>query len=178
MKRLGLLAAGAYVGTILAANWAVNRFGIVPVGFGLLAPAGVWFVGLAFTLRDAVQETLGRYGVLLAIAVGAVVSALVSPRLAVASAVAFLVSELADFAVYTPLRRRGWLRAVAASNVVGLVADSVLFLWLAFGSLEFLAGQVVGKATMTVLAVALLLPWRRHREVLARNASDRLARPC
>jgi hypothetical protein len=55
-----------------------------------------------------------------------------------------------------PLRRRGWLRAVAASNAAGLAVDSALFLWLAFGSLDFLAGQVLGKAWMTALAVALL----------------------
>lgn len=47
---------------------------------------------------------------------GAGLSALTAPALAVASAVAFLVAERADFAVYTPLRRRGWARAVAASN--------------------------------------------------------------
>jgi hypothetical protein len=51
---------------------------------------------------------------------------------------------------------------VALSNTVGLVVDSALFLALAFGSLEFLAGQVVGKLWMTVLAVALLWAVRRR----------------
>ena len=49
-----------FAGTVVAANWAVNRYGIVPVGFGLMAPAGVYFAGLAFGLRDAVHETGGR----------------------------------------------------------------------------------------------------------------------
>lgn len=162
MRRIGIALALAYVGTVVAANWAVNRYGLVPVGFGLVAPAGVYFVGLAFTLRDVTQETLGRLAIVVCILVGAALSAFVSGRLAFASGVAFLVSELADFAVYTPLRRRGWLRAVAASNVVGLVLDSVLFLWLAFGSLAFLNGQIVGKAWMTAAAVLLLIPWRRR----------------
>ena len=48
---------------------------------------------------------------------------------------AFLVSELADLAVYEPIRKRGWLPAVVASNIVGICVDSALFLWLAFGSL-------------------------------------------
>ena len=30
-----------YVATIFAADWAIAAFGIVPVGFGLMAPAGV-----------------------------------------------------------------------------------------------------------------------------------------
>ena len=38
---------------------------------------------------------------------------------------AFLLSELADFAVYTPLQRKGLVIAVLASSLVGLIADSV-----------------------------------------------------
>ena len=48
-----------YIATIFAANWAIATFGVVPVGFGLMAPAGVYFAGLAFTLRDLTQERLG-----------------------------------------------------------------------------------------------------------------------
>lgn len=156
----GTLALIAYALTIFAANWAITYFGLVPVGFGLMAPAGVYFAGLAFTLRDAVQETLGRRWTLAAILIGSALSALLSGPLALASGAAFLFSELLDFAVYTPLRRRSWLAAVAASNIVGLLADSAIFLWLAFGSLDFLAGQIVGKLWVTALAVVLIALYR------------------
>lgn len=159
---LRLALAAAYLGTIVAANWTITRFGAVPVGLGLLAPAGVYFAGLAFTLRDLLHEAAGTVWVVLAIAAGAALSFVVaSPALALASAAAFGLSELADLLVYTPLRHRRWMLAVAASNVVGLVVDSVLFLTLAFGSLAFLPGQVVGKAWMTLLAVVLLVAGRR-----------------
>lgn len=151
-----------YIATIFGANWAIATFGLVPVGFGLMAPAGVYFVGAAFTLRDLAQERVGKRGILAAVVVGAALSAFVSPQFALASGAAFLLSELADFAVYTPLRRRNWIGAVAASNAVGLVIDSALFLWLAFGSLAFLAGQIVGKAEMTVLAIVVLWMWRKR----------------
>jgi queuosine precursor transporter len=152
-----------YIATILAANWALTAFGLVPVGFGLLAPAGVYLAGLAFTFRDLTQEQLGRGWTFGAIVVGAALSALLSPQLALASGTAFLVSETADLLVYTPLRRRHFLGAVALSNTVGLVLDSVLFLALAFGSLAFLPGQVVGKAWSTLVAVAFLWLARRDR---------------
>jgi len=152
----------AYIATVVLANVAVLRWGLVPVGFGLVAPAGVYFAGLAFTLRDLTQDALGRKWVLAAILIGAGLSALFSPALALASAIAFLVSELLDFAVYTPLREKRWLTAVTASNVVGAVADSAIFLWLAFGSLAFLPGQVWGKLLMTALAVAVLALYRSH----------------
>jgi len=162
-----LLLATAYLGTIVAANWAISRYGAVPVWPGLLALAGVYFAGLAFTLRDLLHEAAGRPAVLAAIVAGAGLSfAVAGPHLAVASAAAFGLSELADLTVYEPLHRRRWLLAVAASNVVGLVVDSLLFLWLAFGSLTFLPGQIVGKTWMTVLAVVLLAAgraWRRRQ---------------
>lgn len=160
-RTLGIIAVIGYIVTIVAANVAITVFGLVPVGLGLMAPAGVYFAGLAFTLRDGVQETLGRRWTVAAILVGAAISSAMSPQLAIASGLAFLLSEAADFAVYTPLRKRSWLAAVVASNTVGLLIDSALFLWLAFGSLDFLAGQVVGKLWMTALAVALILIWRR-----------------
>ena len=152
-----------YVGTVLLANWLLHTIGIVPI-LGLAIPAGTFAAGLAFTMRDLTQETLGRWATVVGVLVGATLSAAVSTQLAVASGVAFLISELADFAVYTPLRARGFLPAVVASNTVGLVADSVLFLLLAFGSLEFLAGQLVGKAVMTALAVAALGLMRSRME--------------
>jgi uncharacterized PurR-regulated membrane protein YhhQ (DUF165 family) len=154
-----------YVSVIAAANWAIQRFGIVPIGFGLLAPAGVFFAGLAFSLRDWLQETGGRRWVLGAILAGAGLSAWLSgPQLAAASGLAFLLSELADFAVYTPLRRRGWLAAVIASNAVGVVVDSALFLTLAGFGLGLLPGQIIAKLYMTGVAVALVWAWRRSRD--------------
>lgn len=164
MKRIGIVAAVLFVLTVYAANLAVSHWGIVPVGFGLFAPAAVFFVGLAFTLRDVVHRSLGRWAVIGAVIVGALLSYLIEANanlggavsVATASAIAFLVSETSDLTVYEPLRERGWLPAVVASNVVGLFVDSLLFLYLAFGSLTFLWGQVVGKAWMTALAVVLI----------------------
>ncbi|GEO12614.1 hypothetical protein MAE02_03100 [Microvirga aerophila] len=114
-------------------------------------------VGLALVLRDLVQRRLGKVWTLGAVLVGAVLSALLAPpALVVASGLAFLISELADFAVYTPLQRRGLVLAVAASSAIGLVVDSVLFLWLAFGDLSFLVGQVLGKSWMVLLALPVI----------------------
>lgn len=160
-----------YVGTIFAANWAVHHYGPVPVGFGLMAPAGVFFAGLAFTLRDLTQDALGRRVVVVAILIGAACSFAISGSLAFASGVAFLVSEGLDFAIYTPLRDRGrWLLGIGLSNTVGLVVDSLLFLWLAFHSLEFFWGQVVGKLWVTAATLVILWPLRRRPAATRRRA--------
>lgn len=156
MRRLGIVAAVLFVATVFAANWAVETFGIVSVGFGLMAPAGVYFAGLAFVFRDVVQHELGRHVAAGAILAGAGLSAIVSPTLALASSIAFLVSEFVDMAVFTSLERRGLLRSAAVSNVAGAFVDSVVFLSIAFGSLAFLWGQVVGKLWMTAAAIPVL----------------------
>lgn len=168
-KRRGLIVGSVafvlFIAVVWGANWLVQEYGPVSVGFGLEAPAGVYLAGLAFTLRDVLHRCLGRAAVFPAIVIGAIVSLEVGAggtapgghvTIAVAGAAAFLVSEVADLFVYEPVRRRGWFPAVLLSNAVGIVVDSALFLWLAFGSLQFLAGQIVGKAWMTALAVALL----------------------
>jgi hypothetical protein len=176
-KAVGYACLGAYISTVLLANYFVSHVGtqdfpggphLVPVGFGLAGPSGVLWVGLALVLRDAVQSTLGRRWVIGAILVGAALSYAVAPTLALASALAFLASEALDFAAYTPLREQGRLvLAVVVSNVVGALVDTFLFLWVAFGSINFWQGQVLGKLWMTVPAVVFLLvsdlPHRAHR---------------
>jgi uncharacterized PurR-regulated membrane protein YhhQ (DUF165 family) len=158
---------------IPAANWLIGNAGtvcvpngpcLIPVAPGLMAPSGVLMIGLALVLRDLVQRRLGLRFAFAAIVAGTALSALVAPpALVVASAVAFLISETADLAVYTPLQKRGLVAAVIASSLVGLVVDSIVFLWLAFGSLDYLAGQLIGKAWM-VLAALPFVHWLRRRD--------------
>ena len=163
----------AFILTIPAANWMIGNVGtvcpenspcLIPVGFDVMAPSGVIMVGLALVLRDLVQRRLGKLWALGAIVVGALLSALIAPQaLVLASGAAFLVSELADFAVYTPLQKKRLVLAVFMSGVVGLVVDSILFLQLAFGSLDFLSGQIIGKTWMIVLALPIIW-WIRQRD--------------
>ena len=128
-------------------------------------------IGLALVLRDLVQRRLGARWAIGAILAGAALSAaLAPPALVVASSVAFLLSELVDFAVYTPLQRRRLVLAVVASGLVGLVIDSVLFLQLAFGNLDFLPGQILGKAWVVLLSIPIiwwLRTWDQRRGVNA-----------
>jgi len=157
---------------IPAANWLIGNAGtfcvpngpcLIPVAPGVMAPSGVLMIGLALVLRDLVQRRLGVNWALGAIFAGAALSAfLAPPALVLASTVAFLLSELIDLGIYTPLQKRGLVLAVAASSAVGLVIDSVIFLWLAFGSLDYLSGQVLGKAWMVLLALPVVALLRRR----------------
>lgn len=182
--RIGYPALLLFLLTVPFANWLIGHVGtvcvpngpcLVPVAPGLMAPSGVLAVGLALVLRDVVQRCLGAAWGVGAIVAGVGLSlAIAPPALVLASGAAFLLSELADFAVYTPMQRRGLIVAVVASATAGLVVDSIVFLTLAFGSLEFLAGQIVGKAW----AVLLTLPFiRLLRTWVPDAASQNGARP-
>ena len=154
----------AFLATIPLANWMIGNVGtvchdgvcLIPVWTGILAPSGVLVIGLALVLRDIVHKQLGVKYALGAIVVGAVLSGLIAPAIALASGVAFLLSELADMVVYAPLREDHKVQAVLWSGIVGAIVDSALFLWLAFGSLQFIEGQIIGKIWMSVMAAAIL----------------------
>lgn len=166
---IGYLALAAYAATIPAANWMIGNVGqcipngpcLIPVGFSLMAPSGVLMIGAALVLRDAVHRLLGWRWAVGAIAIGALLSFQFSPpALVLASVAAFVLSELVDLAVYAPLQRKRLVLAVLLSGLAGAAVDSAVFLWLAFGSLDFIAGQVVGKLWMTALAAAALAALR------------------
>lgn len=178
----GILASLILLGGLLAANWVTTDYGFIPVGFGLMATAGTFFAGLTLAMRDLVQDTLGRIYVVGLILIGTVISfAIAAPAIAIASAAAFLISEMLDFAIYTPLRAKAkvgdkrWAVAVLASNTVGAVVDTVVFLGIAFGMasiLPALPGQLVGKTYATIgylILGAMLGVLLRH---LARKRAD------
>ena len=164
-RRAGYFALAVYGLSIVLANWMIRNVGTVvlpggthllPVGFGLMAPSGVYAVGLILVARDFSQQSFGRLWSLAIIVPGIALVALLDLRLALASGVAFGLSELFDFAVYTPLQNRGFGRAVLASGCVGAVVDSVVFLSLAGIPLSLAPGQVLGKVEMVLIAAFII----------------------
>ena len=171
MRAIGIASFIGFLACVPLANWMIGHVGtvcvpngpcLIPVAPGLMAPSGVLMVGFALVLRDLVQRSFGTMAGLVAVLIGTAASSFVAPtELVIASGVAFLLSELTDFAVYTPLQRRGLVLAVVASSGVGLVVDSFVFLSLAFHNLDFIAGQIVGKAWAVAISIPLVRMVRR-----------------
>lgn len=162
----------AFLLTIPAANWMIGNVGqcgpegpcLLPVWLGVMAPSGVVIIGAALVLRDAIHSVLGWRWALGLVVAGAALSATFAPGpLVVASGLAFLLSELADLTVYAPLRRRNLYAAVAASSFVGAVVDSGVFLWVAFGSLAYIEGQVIGKMWAVLAAFGFIYAQKKAR---------------
>ncbi|MDA8373183.1 MAG: VUT family protein [Actinomycetota bacterium] len=178
LRKVRIAAAvsfATYVAVIVGANWMIGHVGtpipgahVLPVGFGLQAPSGVYLAALAFVARDMLQRVGGAKAGVAAILVGAGISAFVaSAHLAFASGATFLLSETCDFLIYTPLQKRNFPLAVLASGVVGDVVDSTVFLTLAGIPLALaLPGQLLGKLWVMLLG-GLLAAWMRRYPLFA-----------
>ena len=159
-KRLvGAISLLGFLGTIPFANWWLTENGMwnAPV-LGPL-PSALWVVAISFVLRDIAQITLGKTFAWIAILIGTVLSwFLASPTLAVASGVAFLISESTDAAIFTPLANRGrFLLGVTISGYIAGFIDSAVFLKIAFGS--FSGWWQLGIAKAAVVCVASVFAW-------------------
>ncbi len=122
---------------------------------------GPWFspinafllIGLDLTLRDVLHDRISRWQMLAVVLVGGMITFGLNPaasKIAIASAIAFTASAMADWLVYEALRNKRWLVRSNGSNVAGALVDSLLFPTIAFGgflphivALQFVA-KVVG----------------------------------
>jgi len=169
-----LLLASAYVAIVVLANWLASRF-TVSVGFGRIAPAGVFCIGGVLVLRDWLQQLRGLLWTmplvytagLLSWGIGELAGWTSLEQIAVASLVAFTVSETVEAVVFTPVRKRSLTLGVALSATVGNALDSFIFLALAFGSQAFFVGQFIGKSEMIAAGTLLTLV---RRQVLPASA--------
>ena len=118
-----------YVLLIIAVNYAFTVVPLVKLPDGTLWPPVALLVGFVFVARDFAQREVG-HKVLLAMLVGVAISYFVAdPSVAVASAAAFLVGELVDWAVYT-YTKRPLSQRILLSSLLGAPVDSVIFLGL------------------------------------------------
>lgn len=118
----------SYILSAVAVNALFLLVPPISIGGVMIAP-GSFVVGATFILRDYAQRDLGHY-VLLATVLATMITATMSPGLALASGTAFLLSELLDWAVFSRLPG-SFSRRVFWSSVVGAPVDSIVFMTMA-----------------------------------------------
>jgi uncharacterized PurR-regulated membrane protein YhhQ (DUF165 family) len=86
---------------------------------------------------------------------------LASPRIALASGTAFLVSQLMDVAIFDRLRGARWWQAPLISSTLGSLVDTVLFFALAFQGTDvpWVTLAIGDYGVKVAIAVVLLAPW-------------------
>jgi uncharacterized PurR-regulated membrane protein YhhQ (DUF165 family) len=173
--RVFSLLAAAFVGLVLLANWLAAAYVVQVPLTPYDAPAGVFCIGGVLVLRDWMQQLAGLVRTMPLVYASGLLSWLVGDRagwtslekVAIASVVAFTVSETVEALVFTPIRNRSLTLGVALSATVGNAVDSWIFLTLAFSSTAFFWGQFWGKNEAIAAGVALTLARRRLAPVVA-----------
>jgi uncharacterized PurR-regulated membrane protein YhhQ (DUF165 family) len=87
---------------------------------------------------------------------------LASPRIALASGTAFLISQLMDVAVFNRMRGGRWWRAPLFSSVLGSLVDTALFFALAFYAtgVPWVTLATGDYAVKVAIALLMLGPYR------------------
>lgn len=152
------LAMAAVVG---ASNWLVQY----PINPWLTY--GAFSYPVAYLVTDVCNRCFGarraREVAFVGFAVGLALSLALAPaRIALASAGAFIVSQLLDVAVFNRLRRASWWKAPLWGSVAASVVDTAVFFSVAFageshGWVALAAGDLGVKLLMALL---LLAPYR------------------
>lgn len=116
-----------YIALIVGVNYAFAVTPLVQLPNGDLWPPASLIVGFVFVVRDFAQRRVGHH-ILWAMLAGCVVSwYMATPQLAVASAVAFAVGELGDWALFT-FTRKPFSQRILISSLLGAPLDSLVFL--------------------------------------------------
>jgi queuosine precursor transporter len=149
-----------YMSLIVGVNYAFTVTPLIPLPNGeMWAPLSL-IVGFIFVVRDYAQRRVGHH-VLWAMLAGCVASwYMASPQLAMASAAAFAVGELGDWAVYT-FTRRPFSQRILISSLIAAPLDSIIFL----GMIGLATPWSVITMSLSKLAGSLLVFWLvRRRE--------------
>jgi queuosine precursor transporter len=186
--RLAVLT-GLYVAVVCSAQIGAQKIVDVP-WTDLSAPGGTFLIGVALALIELAHHTAptrreGWRNAQVMVACGFAASAILAGWIAIVDALspadatfgaladtwrivagslaAFAVSETIDNAIGTAMRGRFHDAArVLVTNGVSAPLDSIVFLLVAFGSLDFIEGQIVVKLSATILlGLPLVLALRR-----------------
>lgn len=139
----------AYVAFIPLTNFLFSYIGVLPIpGTDFVWHPLAILVGFWLVLRDLAHRELGDRWIFAPVIIGMALSySTSSARIATASAIAFLVSECIDYAVFRwsgkPLAKR-----ILLSSAASVPVDSILFSGIAFGL------AAINPVTFSVMLVA------------------------
>ncbi len=130
-----LVSVGVYIASIVMVNWLfapaqlVQGVTLWSTPFGDLYLANL-VVGFVFVLRDYAQREIGHKILLATLFAGVITYSMVDPAIALASITAFVLSEMADWAIYS-FTKRPLQSRILISSLVAVPLDTLAFQHLA-----------------------------------------------
>jgi len=148
-----------YIALIVAVNYGFTVTPLIALPGGEKWPPMSLLVGFVFVARDFAQREIGHRVIIAMLAAGALSYVMADPFVAAASVAAFLISEFADWAVYS-FTGRPFSQRVLLSSAVGTPLDSVVFL----GIIGHLSVTGVAAMTASKMLGALAVWWMVRRQ--------------
>lgn len=156
-----------YIALIVAVNWLFTVVPLVDLPGGEKWPPASLIVGLIFVARDFAQREIGHRVIFAMLIAGGISYVMADPFVALASVTAFLISEFADWAVYT-FTGRPFSQRILLSSIIGTPLDSAVFL-LMIGHFSLIG---VVAMTLSKMVGAVVVWWLvRRREHMAASAA-------
>ena len=154
-----------YAVSIVLVNWMFMAVAPWTTPLGDLYLANI-VVGFVFVLRDYAQRELGHFVLFATAAAGVLTWFMVDPAIAAASIAAFVLSETADWAIYS-FTRRPLSQRILISSLFAVPLDTVAFQYLAnYLTLAAFTTEVASKA-VGVMIVWFLLRSRDRKLAIA-----------
>tara|TARA_B100002052_G_C15678290_1_gene504935 strand:- start:169 stop:762 length:594 start_codon:yes stop_codon:yes gene_type:complete len=158
---------------VIASNYLVQY----PVRFFQLENLltyGAFSYPITFLITDLANRAFGkviaRYVVLIGFLIGIILTLFVSTnfedvisvRIAIGSATAFLIAQNLDVNIFDKLRKKTWYVAPLISSIFGSIIDTFLFFSIAFYNTEvpWLTLALGDLAVKLFVAVMMLIPFR------------------
>lgn len=155
-----------YVAAIVAVNWLFMTVAPWSTPLGDLYLANI-VVGFVFVLRDYAQRELKHFVLLATAAAGVLTWFMVDPAIAVASVGAFMLSETADWAIYS-FTKRPLSQRILISSLFALPLDTLAFQYLAnYLTPAAFAIEVASKAIGVMIVWYLLRARDREMTIAA-----------
>ncbi len=149
-----------YIALIVFVNWTFEVFPPIDLPGGEKWPPAAVVTGLIFVARDFAQREIGHRVILAMLLAGAISYVMAGPVVAGASVAAFLISEFADWMIYSFTGRK-FSERILISSAVSTPLDSFVFLYL----IDIASAGSVVLMTASKMVGAFLVWWLvRRRE--------------
>ena len=158
---------------VLASNYLV-QFPINYYGLGEILTYGAFSYPVAFLITDLANRSYGKVIARKIVYIGFIIGIvftlffstnftdLISVRIAVGSATAFLVAQLLDVQIFDQLRKKKWFVAPLTSSLIGSTVDTFLFFSISFYAtgIPWVTLSLGDLAVKVLVALLMLIPFR------------------
>ena len=162
------------MGIVVIASNHLVQFPLKFYEFENLLTYGAFSYPITFLITDLANRAFGkkmaRYivltgffvGILLTLFISTNFDDIISIRIAIGSAIAFLIAQNLDVNIFDKLRKKTWYVAPLTSSVLGSIIDTFLFFLIAFYNTDipWLTLALGDLAVKLTVAMIMLIPFR------------------